>query len=97
MTSPFIRFALDRISELRQAHRAYIEADYAEAVEATNGKLLNERGREKGVDSYDLFTHNRTFFSAYASEELVEWRAAHPRMTFESYEHQMFDLDDVDF
>lgn len=91
MTSPLIRAALDQIAQLRAEHRLIVEADYAAAVEATNGRMLNDRGLERGISTFDLFTHNRTFFSAYASEELVEWRAAHPHLSFEKFERQMTD------
>lgn len=94
-TSPLIRAALDRMAELRQLHRDAVEADYAAAEEATNGAMLNERGRMRGIHPFHLFTHNRTFFSAYASEELVEWRANHPHMSFAEFERQM--LDDEPF
>lgn len=93
MTSPLIRAALDQIAELRQAHRLIVEAEYAQALDATNGRMLNERGRMAGVSTFDLFTHNRTFFSAYASEELVEWRADHPHLSFEEFERQMTDTE----
>lgn len=89
MTSTLIRAALDQIAALRAEHRLIIEADYADAEAATNGVMLNERGRMRGINPYALFTHNRTFFSAYASEELVEWRASHPHLSFEEYERQM--------
>lgn len=93
MTSPLIRAALDRIAELRAEHRLIIEAEYAQAEIETNGAMLNERGRMRGIHPYDLFTHNRTFFSAYASEEMVEWRAAHPHLSFEDYERMMTDTE----
>lgn len=95
MTSPLIQAALDRMKELRQEHRLIVEHDYAQALAATNGAMLNERGRMRGIHSFDLFTHNRTFFSAYASEELVEWRAKNPHLSFVEFERMM--LDDEPF
>lgn len=93
MTSPLIRAALDQMKELRAAHRLTIESDYARAETATNGAMLNERGRVKGIDPWDLFTHNPTFFRAYASPELVEWREAHPHLSFAEYERMMTDTE----
>lgn len=90
-TSPLIRAALDRIAELRAEHRLIVENDYARAEADTNGAMLNERGRVRGIRPFDLFTHNRTFFSAYASEELVEWRAKNPHLSFAEFERQMTD------
>ena len=89
--STLIRAALDRIAGLRAEHRLIVENDYAKAEEATGGAMLNQRGRMKGIDPFHLFTHNRTFFSAYASEELVEWRAEHPHLSFAEYERMMTD------
>ena len=89
-TSPFIREALDTIAELRAEHRENVENQYRRAEEATNGALLNRRGQERGIDPYSLFTHNSTYFRAYASEELVEWFSRNPRLTFSDYERQMF-------
>ncbi len=90
-TSPLIRKALDQIKELRDLHRALVEQEYLDALEATNGRMLNQRGEGRGIRTFDLFTHNRAFFSAYASEELAEWRAAHPHLSFAEFERQMTD------
>lgn len=91
MTSPLIQAALDRMKELRAEHRLIVEADYADAERETNGAMLNERGLKKGIRAFDLFTHNRTFFLAYASPELVEWRDANPHLSFTAYERMMLD------
>lgn len=86
MTSPIIRAALDRLKEMRDEHRLVTQAAYEAAEEATNGVMLNERGQARMIDPYSLFTHNQTYFRAYASEELVEWMKLHPRVTFADYE-----------
>lgn len=86
MTSPIIRAALDRLKELRDEHRLITQAAYEAAEEATNGVMLNERGKARMIDPYSLFTHNHTYLLAYASEELVEWIEAHPRLSFADYE-----------
>ena len=89
--SPHIRAALNRISELRAEHRLIIENDYQRAEHDTHGVMLNARGKARGIDPYSLFTHNSTYFNAYASEELKEWRATHPRVTFRDFERAMHD------
>lgn len=64
----------------------YMQYEAAEA--ATNGAMLNARGREKGIDPFSLFMGNETRALAYASEELVEHWAQHPRITFAKFERQ---------
>lgn len=65
------------------------QAAYDRAVNDTNGALLNERGREKGIDAYDLFIGNETRARAYASPELLEHWDRYPRLTFAAYERQI--------
>jgi hypothetical protein len=79
------------------ALRATLRADfeqvrgsaYLAAEEATRGALLNARGKRAGIDAYSLFIGSGVRANAYASEELREWWAAHPRLTFTEYERQM--------
>lgn len=94
-TSPLIRKALDRIAELRAEHRLMVLADFDAAEEATLGAMVNERGRARGVQPFDLFTHNSVYFAAYATEELREWRALHPHVPFSAYERTMTDPEEV--
>lgn len=70
-------------------HRLIVQAEYEAAERDTNGVMLNARGRAARIDPYSLFTHNQTYFKAYASEELVEWRAQHGHVTFTAFEHNM--------
>ncbi|QNA93233.1 MULTISPECIES: hypothetical protein [unclassified Microbacterium] len=74
--------------ECRAEYDDTLYAQYEAAEEATNGAMLNARGREKGVDPFSLFMGNETRALAYASEELVEHWAAHPRITFAKFEKQ---------
>lgn len=64
----------------------YAQFDAAEA--ATNGAMLNARGRERGIDPFSLFMGNQTRALAYASEELVEYWEKHPRVTFAMFERK---------
>ena len=91
--SPVFRQALDRIAQLRDEHRSITLHAYMQAEEAVSGAMLNDRGRRAGIDPYALFTHNTTFMRAYASEELIEHLAAHPRLTFEQYEYLMTETE----
>lgn len=94
-TSPHIRQALDRIKELREEHRRLVLRDFDAAEEATTGAMVNARGRAKGVQPFDLFTHNPAFFRAYATPEMIEWRALHPHLSFAAFERHMFDPNGV--
>lgn len=94
-TSPHIRRALDRIKELREEHRLVVLRDFNAAEEATLGAMVNARGRAKGIQPFDLFTHNPTFFRAYATREMLEWRSHHPHLSFAAFERHMFDPNGV--
>ncbi|WP_331757307.1 phage minor capsid protein [Streptomyces albidoflavus] len=62
----------------REAREMYFEwatLQYQAAEDATNGYLLNRRGREQGVDPGSLFTGPARIAYAYASDELKAfWR-----------------------
>lgn len=75
----------------RECRAEYDETLYAQfdaAEEATNGAMLNARGREKGIDPFTLFMGNETRARAYASEELIEHWETHPRITFAMFEQK---------
>ena len=81
--------ALEQYRELHDEFDLIRYATYETAVEVTNGAMLNRRAATRGVSDWDLFTHNNVFAMAYASEELIEHWAAHPRPTFAAFERQM--------
>ena len=72
--------------ECRADYDAVLYTAYEAAEEATNGAMLNARGRQKGVDPFSLFMGPETRALAYASEELVEHWESHPRVTFAAFE-----------
>ncbi|KQR90996.1 MAG: hypothetical protein J0I33_13815 [Microbacterium ginsengisoli] len=74
--------------ECRAEYELLLNAAYERAAEATNDRLLNERGRRKGVTSISLFMGPLVRASAYASEELLEHWERHPRVTYEAFERQ---------
>jgi len=81
----------DAFNAWRECRAAYDETlyqQYMAAEEATNGAMLNARGREKGIDPFTLFMGNQTRALAYASEELVEHWETHPRITYAMFEKQ---------
>lgn len=81
----------DAFADWRECRAEYDETLYAQfeaAEEATWGALLNARGRARGIDPFSLFMGPEVRALAYASEELVEHWAAHPRITFAQFEKQ---------
>lgn len=73
--------------QCRAEYQAHLEAAYARAERETNGYLLNRAGRAAGIDSYSLFTGPHARACKYASTELLEHWAAHPRVSFTEFEH----------
>ncbi|PRB09243.1 hypothetical protein CQ047_11230 [Microbacterium sp. MYb72] len=74
--------------ECRAAYDDTLYQQYMAAEEATNGAMLNARGREKGIEPFSLFMGNQARAFAYASEELVEHWGTHPRITYAMFEQQ---------
>lgn len=74
--------------ECRAEYDETLYAQYVAAEQATNGAMLNARGREKGIDPFSLFMGPEVRALAYASEELVEHWQTNPRVTFEKFEKQ---------
>lgn len=71
---------------MRSEYGDYLEAHIAAAYDATNGVLLNARGRAAGVTEERLFLAGGAYAAAYASEELREFWATRPRLTVEAFE-----------
>lgn len=81
----------DAFAEWRECRAEYDDTLYAQfdaAEAATNGAMLNARGRAKGIDPFSLFMGPETRALAYASEELVEHWESHPRVTYAAFEKQ---------
>lgn len=72
----------------RDEFDAVLTLAYDRAEAATNGALLNSRGRAKGVDPESLFLGPAVRAYAYASPELVEHWESHPRVTFAEFEQR---------
>lgn len=78
--------AMQEWRECREAYELHLEAAYAEAVEGTQGSLLNDRGARAGIRAESLFMGPQVRAFAYASAELREWWETHPRVTFADFE-----------
>ncbi|MFG6277951.1 hypothetical protein [Microbacterium sp. 5K110] len=74
--------------ECRAAFDEVLEAAYSRAEEATNGALLNARGREARVKPRSIFYGPQVRALAYASPELLEHWEEHPRVTYAEFERQ---------
>lgn len=74
--------------ECRAEYELALEAAYERAAAATNDRLLNERGHQRGIRPLDLFLGPERRAQAYASPELLEHWETYPRLTFEAFEAQ---------
>jgi len=74
--------------ECREDYELALYANYVRAEAATNGALLNERGRKRDIDPFTLFMGNHVRAHAYASAELIEHWETHPRVTFAAFERR---------
>lgn len=79
---------------MRAAYQDVLEAQYEAAEEATNGYMVNARGQAKGWTGMAVFTGPPTVVQAYASDELKEHLAAHPRTSTRAFEAQWFEVPD---
>lgn len=86
--------ARERYRMCRGDYDLVILAMYERAEDDTRGALLNERGREAGIEPMSLFMGPRVRVDAYASEELREWFDANGRVTFDDFERQWLDAHD---
>lgn len=84
--SPIFQRAAAEWAAMRSEYGDYLEAHIAAAYDATNGVLLNARGRAAGVTEERLFLAGGSYAAAYASPELLEFWANQPRMTVEAFE-----------
>ncbi|MGW8430907.1 hypothetical protein ACWGJ9_07255 [Curtobacterium citreum] len=89
--SAAVGFGIDLYRQIRAEFEDVRTAAYELALEETRGRLLNDRGRNAGIDAWDLFIGNEARARAYASEELLEHWAAHPRITVTAYEQQVLE------
>lgn len=89
--SAAVQFGLDIRKRIRAEFEELRLAAYDAADESCRGHLLNDRGRRAGVDAWDLFIGNEARARAYASEELLEHWATHPRVTVAAYEQQVLE------
>lgn len=66
----------------------HVDYQYLQAVQHTNGVLLNQLGKVDRIDGFSLFRGNTERAHNYASEELLEFWQQNPRLTLREYEDQ---------
>lgn len=89
--SALFKLAARQWRTMRAEFETVREVHYRAAEEATNGYLLNARGRKARIDPYSLFIGSDLRAYAYASDELIEHWEKHPRLTLAAYERQTLD------
>ena len=78
--------AAEQWAEMQRDFASYRDVAYWQAVEATNGVLVNVLGQRMRIDGFTLFQSARKYAEKYASEELLAWWAANPRLTIKEFE-----------
>lgn len=62
----------------KMAHAEEIDRAWLEAEHATNGNMVNARGRARGITDRELFTADERTARRYASDELLgHWQTHH--------------------
>lgn len=70
--------ATGRRQSRQSEYRDYLETEWVAAEAATNGQMVNRRGRARDIDPRSLWTANERTRKAYASEELRRYWDNHP-------------------
>jgi hypothetical protein len=86
--------ALDEWRRVRADYSRFLESQHDAAETACAGVLLNARGRAAGVRAESLFLGPSSRAALYASEELHDFWATTPRMTFQTFERQSYEWDE---
>lgn len=86
--SAIFELASRQWADMRYDWERHVEAEYNKALEHTGGVLTNMEGRALHIDGYDLFTGPAIRAYRYASEELTDYWAHHPRLSMTDYETQ---------
>lgn len=94
--SHIIRDAIHTWRACRDEFELHRLTEYELAERATNGYMLNARGRAAGIDPLSLFMGNEARAAAYASEELLAHWETRPRPTFAKFERQWLEVQSFD-
>ena len=69
----------------RAAYRDHVYWQWRAAEDATNGYLVNNEGRRRGIDPVSLFTGPEARARRWASDELLAWWDEHGRLTYDEF------------
>ncbi|MET7335951.1 hypothetical protein [Nonomuraea sp. NPDC005650] len=73
----------------RRHYDLWLHQQFLKAEAATNGFMLGEAGRARGIDPKALFSGRRSEAEKYASQELKVWWDANGWMNFTEFKAQM--------
>lgn len=82
-TSSIYAYAESLRREMLAEYYIVQEAEHNAAVVATNGYMVNRRGRERGLTGWDVFHGPPNVFEAYATDELKDHGRPLTRTAFE--------------
>lgn len=85
---PAPRTAAQRAAAMREEYDLWVHSQWLQAEEVTRGNLTTRAARAAGIDDRSLFTGPHARAWKHASQELKEWWAENPRMTFTEWKHQ---------
>lgn len=75
-------------AEVQDEYATFLEVQYLDAEETTNGHMLNDAGRSRGVHPRDLFTGRIEDVYRYASEELLAYWETNRRVGWSEYYYE---------
>jgi len=74
-----------REQAVRRLYSELVHSQWLEAEDATRGHLLSKAGTAAGVSPLSLFSGPSSRARKYASEDLLRWWGAHPRVTYAEF------------
>lgn len=77
-----------RWARVTALYAEYLNAQWDAAETFCNGQLLNKAGRAAGIDARTLWEGTAAHAARYASEELLEFWAHHPRYTISQFQKE---------
>lgn len=78
---------LTKEQQTQEEYACALHAKFLAAEEATNGNMVNARGRALGIDPYTLFSGPSRRAIAYGSDELLSFFRDNGRLTYRSYRY----------
>lgn len=86
MASAIFQRAAELWAEMSEEYTAAVLREYERAEAALGLAMVNVEGRFEGVSALELFTGRMDRAYRYATPELRDWWADHPRIDREAFE-----------